>query len=280
MVRDKCKELWDKWGTGFPEGQVSMHLQGWVARFIQKARQAKDIPEVPPPIPSTNNSNSSMSNTSLINGITMVPTSSAVDLSTPSPSSSTTTSVTTTSSATHLQGWVARFIQKARQAKDIQEVPPPIPSTNNSNSSTSNTSLINGITMVPTSSAVDLSSPSPFSSTTATSATTTPSSSSATVSQPPPTKRSRMSINNSNELNNISSSKDSSKSKSSSISASFATPQIPKSRRKNVTPKRVNDATLKTSTAMPLDLSTTSRKSGNDSKIKIENDEENAIEVC
>ena len=24
MVRDKCKDLWDVWGTGFPEGQVSM----------------------------------------------------------------------------------------------------------------------------------------------------------------------------------------------------------------------------------------------------------------
>jgi hypothetical protein len=207
MVRDKCKELWDKWGNGFPEGQVSMHLQGWVARFIQKAREAKDIPEVPPPIPTTNNS--STSNSSLINGITMVPTSSAVDLS---PSTATSSSSSTTTSTS--------------------------------------------------------------------------------VSQQPPAKRSRIS-NNSNESNistskvtrNTSSSTSTSKPSKSTTLSSFVPPSqttttTPKSRRKNVAPKRVNDATLKTSTTMPLDLST--RKSTDSKKLSsdVENDEDNAIEVC
>jgi hypothetical protein len=186
MVRDKCKELWEQWGNGFPEGQVSMHLQGWVARFIQKARQAKEIPEVPPPISSTNAS----ANSTCMNGITMVPTTSAVDFSTPSPSSS---------------------------------------------------------------------------------------SIAASTSQPPPAKRSRTSNASNNQTTSPSKDTPASTSKPSKSSSSFVTPQLPKSRRKNVAPKRVIDATVKTSTTMPLDLST--RKSSvevaNGSSKKLSSDVEN-----
>ncbi|KAE9550040.1 hypothetical protein FO519_006741 [Halicephalobus sp. NKZ332] len=80
MVREKCQELWKQYGSQYEEGSSIMHVQGWLSRFMAKAREEQLIPEIAPPIAMPNTGISSTSSSSLLNGISMVATSSAVDL--------------------------------------------------------------------------------------------------------------------------------------------------------------------------------------------------------
>jgi len=81
MVREKCQDLWKQYGSQYEEGSSIMHVQGWLSRFMAKAREDQLIPEIAPPIAMPNTGiSSASSSSSLLNGISMVATSSAVDL--------------------------------------------------------------------------------------------------------------------------------------------------------------------------------------------------------
>jgi len=81
MVREKCQDLWKQYGSQYEEGSSIMHVQGWLSRFMAKAREDQLIPEIAPPIAMPNTGiSSASSSSSLLNGISMVTTASAVDL--------------------------------------------------------------------------------------------------------------------------------------------------------------------------------------------------------
>ena len=113
---------------------------------------------------------------------------------------------------------------KAREDQLIPEIAPPIAMPNTGISSvSSSSSLLNGISMVTTSSAVDLAA-------------------STSLGSPPPSKKPRVSA------------KVSPLSLSLEATTSSQNSEVTKSRRKGVPPRRVIDATLKTSSIQPLDL--------------------------